>query len=289
MTADELHLLVKSLVPGVHAVVTKAIAGVTERLAALEARVVSVKDGAVGPVGPQGPAGADAAPVTRQQLVDSIREALTVGDGTFVSAIDLKGMVREAVSEHLKAHPPADGKDGRDGIDGVGKDGLGLAGAVITREGTLVITLTDGQTRDLGVVVGKDGAPGVAGRDGLDGVNGADGLGFGDLHMEQLDERTVAFRATRGDQAKEIGTLSVPALIYRGVFREGTTYSVGDSVTWAGALWVARAVTTDKPGEGATAWQLAVKKGADGKTGPQGPQGPQGGRGEKGDPGPRVY
>src|SRR5690606_7468488 len=60
------------------------------------------------------------------------------------------------------------GKDGRDGIDGRdGADGVGVAGAVINRDGELVITLSDGTTRDLGRVVGKDGA---SGRDGADGV-----------------------------------------------------------------------------------------------------------------------
>lgn len=39
------------------------------------------------------------------------------------------------------------------------KDGVGLAGALIDREGNLVLTLTDGSHKDLGKVVGKDAEP----------------------------------------------------------------------------------------------------------------------------------
>ena len=38
-----------------------------------------------------------------------------------------------------------------------GKDGVGLAGSFIDRTGSLILTMTDGSTRDLGVIVGRDG------------------------------------------------------------------------------------------------------------------------------------
>jgi len=68
-------------------------------------------------------------------------------------------------------------------------------------------------------------------------------------------------------------------MIYRNVYREGRTYSVGDAVTWAGSLWHCMAETDAKPGEGNTSWQLAVKRGAngrDGKNGERGMMGPEG-------------
>jgi hypothetical protein len=56
------------------------------------------------------------------------------------------------------------GPTGRDGSDG--KDGVGLAAALINRDGELVVTTTDGQIRELGIVVGRDGRDGVDGKDG---------------------------------------------------------------------------------------------------------------------------
>src|SRR5688572_22429956 len=57
------------------------------------------------------------------------------------------------------------GADGRDGADG--KDGVGLADAFEDSDGRLVLTMTDGRTKALGVIRGKDGEPG---RDGTDGI-----------------------------------------------------------------------------------------------------------------------
>jgi hypothetical protein len=81
--------------------------------------------------------------------------------------------------EALEVRKPESGKDGADGKDG--KDGTGISGAIIDRKGSLILTLTDGSTRDLGCIVGKDGAdgkdgsPGPAGEDGANGKDGADG------------------------------------------------------------------------------------------------------------------
>ena len=52
----------------------------------------------------------------------------------------------------------ADGKDGVNGIDG--KDGLGIVNAEISNKGELIITYTDGTSKNLGVVKGKDGKDG---------------------------------------------------------------------------------------------------------------------------------
>lgn len=77
--------------------------------------------------------------------------------------VDVKALVIEAVA----ALPPA--KDGEPGAKGDvggagpagapglhGKDGVSLAGAMIDRTGALILTLSDGTTRELGHVVGKD-------------------------------------------------------------------------------------------------------------------------------------
>ena len=55
---------------------------------------------------------------------------------------------------------------------------LGIAKVKINSDGELIITYTDGEKENLGVVVGKDGKDGkdgVDGKDGKDGVDGEDG------------------------------------------------------------------------------------------------------------------
>lgn len=65
--------------------------------------------------------------------------------------------------------PPGErGEKGADGTPGVnGKDGragIGVAGGLITQDGRLVLTLSDGTTHEVGAVVGP---PGAKGADGL--------------------------------------------------------------------------------------------------------------------------
>lgn len=139
--------------------------------------------------GVDGQSGKDAEPISKDQIVEAV---LSCGEA-----------IREAVAKHLTDNPPPggiDGKDGipgdpgrdgrdadpvdyesvqkfivdriaefpvpRDGLDGVnGKDGVGVAGGLIDKSGSLVLTLSDGTVRDLGCVVGKDAGPGPAGKD----------------------------------------------------------------------------------------------------------------------------
>ncbi len=145
--------------------------------------------------------------------------------------------------------PGRDGRDGKDGADGkAGADGLH----------------------------GKDGSHGLNGKDG------ADGLGFDDLGVAHDGERLVTLTFTRGEQVKTF-PLTFPVQIHRGVYQVGHTYAKGDGVTWGGSAWVAREATSEKPGDGATAWQMAVRAGREGKEGKVGPAGPAGPRGEKGE------
>lgn len=204
--------------------------------------------------------------------------------------------------EALEARPaPERGEKGEAGpVGAAGRDGVGLAGAVIDRSGVLVLTLTDGTTRDLGVVVGKDGAqgpqgepggkgetgergpagipgadgakgdPGEPGRDGADGkdgrdgLNGRDGFGFDDLTVEQDDERSFKLIFAQGDARKEFPFV-LPVVLDRGVFKAEETYSAGDGVTWGGSYWIAQRETSAKPDTPDSGWRLAVKRGRDGK------------------------
>ncbi len=197
-----------------------------------------------------------------QEAFDAGFEAVKkyVDDGFAALEDRLKAL--ETRAPLLGEQGPA-GKDGADGPAGErgldGKDGVGLAGALIDRDGTLVVTLTDGTAKTLGLVIGKDGAA------GLDGKDGADALGFDDLSIEFDGERDFKFVMVRGEARKEFGPYSMPVLIDRGVWREAE-YKRGDVTSWGGSAWIAQRDTSDKP-ETSDAWRLAVKRGRDGRDG----------------------
>jgi hypothetical protein len=187
------------------------------------------------------------------------------------------------------------GERGEKGLQGA--DGVGLANAVLGKDGQLILTCSDGSIRALGVVVGKDGAPGERGADGIgingkDGKDGQDALGFDDIDVQHDGERTFRFKFVRGERVKEFGPFTVPLVIDRGVYQAGTVYEKGDGVTWAGSYWIAQESTTAKPGEAgmqSRAWRLAVKKGGDGKVGAKGDPGDRGPKGDVGPMGPARY
>jgi hypothetical protein len=52
---------------------------------------------------------------------------------------------------------------------------------------------------------------------------------------------------------------------YCGIWATGQDYVVGNSVTHGGSLWICRKPTHGRPGEDVHGWQLAVKKGRDGR------------------------
>lgn len=174
----------------------------------------------------------------------------------------IRGVVETAVSEAISAIPvPKDGKDGRDGVDGKdglpgergekGECGVGVAGAFIERDGSLAVTLSNGEVKNLGPVCGNDGAP---------GQDGKDGIGFDDLDLVE-DASGLSLKFIKGDTVK---SFPLPVVIDRGVFRDGQTYHKGSGVTWGGRYWIAQETTSDKP-DGGKIWRLAVNKGRDGK------------------------
>lgn len=79
-------------------------------------------------------------------------------------------LVAQEVKKSVEALPKAkDGENGRDGIakDGAkgeaGKDGVGISDGFIDGDGTLILTFSDGRTKTVGRVRGKDGERGPAG------------------------------------------------------------------------------------------------------------------------------
>lgn len=152
------------------------------------------------------------------------------------------------------------------------KDGVNLAGAIIDRQGSLILTLSDGSTRDLGKVVGKDADPvdmDAVERSIVEKVaaipvpkDGVDGVGFDDMNCELRDDG-VYLVWEKGDVIKEA---RLPVPIYRGVWKDGT-YHKGDTVTWGGSTWIAESDPSGKPDAPDSGWRLSVKKGRDGRDG----------------------
>jgi hypothetical protein len=133
-----------------------------------------------------------------------------------------------------------------------------VAGALIDRSGNLVITMSDGTAKDLGLVVGKDGEPGKPGRDGFN---------LEDFDATVMDDGRTVLLSFTGKEMDYKVELGFPVMLYRGVYKEGS-YERGDTVTWAGSLWHCDAQkTAEKPGDGSKDWTLCAKKGRDGKDG----------------------
>ena len=240
--------LAAAMAPVVREVVEKAVsaaeATLLKRIEALEKR--APEKGSDGADGQDGRDGADAPPVSEEQIA-------------------------AAVERYLSVNPPAagaDGQDGKDGADGQpgakgedghdGVDGVGLAGAVIDRAGELNVTLTNGEVRNLGPVVGKDG------RDGVNGERGDAGFSLTDFDTDWRPEEKVLVLRWDAGETSYSHELFVPYVRDMGVWGEGKSYLKGDGVTWAGSFWIAQDDTADKPDVG-KGWRLAVKRGRDGK------------------------
>lgn len=202
------------------------------------------------------PAGVHMVEVERMlaEQVKATVEALPPAQpGKSADPAEIAAMVATEVSRAVADIPPA-------------RDGIGLAGALIDREGCLVVTLTDGSTKALGAVVGKDvDVDAVADMVKAEVAklpvpkDGQDGVGFDDMDLVDLDGDLV-LRFTRGDVVKDF---PLPITTYRGVWVE-RDYQKGASVTFGGSSWIAERATKDKPDTPNCGWRLAVKRGRDG-------------------------
>lgn len=178
---------------------------------------------------------------------------------------DLSGFALKSEVEAVRAAIPAvpEPKDFTPQIDALserldairipeaipGKDGLGIAEVKQNADGELIVKMTSGET----VNAGK--------------VRGADGMGFDDMAVEYDGERTIALVLTRGDRVlrKEI---VLPIVLDRGIWKEGTTYVRGDSISYGGSTFIVQVDETTARPETSKDWRLAVKRGRDGKSDP---------------------
>lgn len=276
MKQSDITLLMKGMAPVIGQFIDKAMLPLVERIAELEQQIADTpkpKDGRDGVDGKDGTNGADgvdgapgkdgkdADPVTGEQIAEAVARYLAENppasgkDGTN----GLDGKDGSPGQDGKNGMPGLDGKDGSDGQNGLdGKDGVGLADAIIDRRGVLVLTMTDGRTKELDVVIGKDGADG---RPGKDGAPGRDGFGFDALDLAE-DEKGVVLRFSQGDVVKDF---ALPVVFDRGVFKEDGSYRKGNGVTWGGSYWIAQKDDPGKPDTPDSGWRLAVKKGQNGK------------------------
>jgi hypothetical protein len=245
--------------------------------AGIEARFADISWPRDGVDGKDGHDGADADPVQiRAMVVEAVAAVPPPQDGHSPTEAEIEPLVSKAVQSAVAAIP-------------VPKDGVGVAGAIISREGTLVLTLSDGTIRALGPVVGRDVDMAQVERQideaiaqipkPKDGRDGIDGLGFEDLTVVHDGERQFTVRFARGEQVREFPFV-IPALLDRGVWRDGA-YAKGDVVTFGGSSWIAQADTTGKP-ELSPDWRLSTKRGRDGKDGTAGKPGERGPEGKPG-------
>jgi hypothetical protein len=192
---------------------------------------------------------ADAAIAEPVQLVeracDKVLEQLSTlkqpEDGKSVTVDDVAPLIRSEIEKAVSALPAP-------------KDGLGLAGAMIDRDGALQITFTNGEVKSLGVVVGKDGE------------DGSDGISLDAFEMEYLPEsHEIAIKAAVGTRVKE---LRYPAGGIRpgGYWREGTKAQSNEAWVHDGSLWIAKTATASKPESRSEDWIIAARKGRDGET-----------------------
>lgn len=218
--------------------------------------------------GPAGAPGKDAEPIDKDVLVKELLAMIPIpadGKGGMAGAPGKDG--RDGVDgqkgvdgkDGLAGANGVDGKDGLRGADGAkGADGLGLAGAMIDRDGALQVTLTNGEVKNLGPVVGRNGA------------DGKDGLSLDGFELEYLPEsHEIAMKATAAGRVKE---LRYPAGGIRpaGYWREGTKAQAGEAWVHDGSLWIAIKSTGAKPMTGLDDWIIAARKGRDGERGAKG-------------------
>lgn len=199
--------------------------------------------------------------------LETLRDGKDGKDGRDVDVKEVKSLLTLMFEPYkIKLETLKDGRDGKDGIDGKdGKDGQS-AYQIAKQYGYNGTELEFAQAQ-----FGKDGVNGRDGKDGAngkDGLDGKDGLGFDDLNVEFDGERTITLNFESGHHCKSF-EFAIPAQIYRGVFKKGATYAIGDTVTDNGSLWTCINPTTERP-LSSEDWQLTVKHGRQGEKGKPG-------------------
>lgn len=91
------------------------------------------------------------------------------------------------------------------------------------------------------------------------GRDGADGFTVDDLDVSLKEGRTLVLALRAGGRVVERSVELEGLPIYRGTFTSGKAYRKGDSVTYGGSTWIAKADTTEAPKGAGDQWQMSVK------------------------------
>jgi hypothetical protein len=215
----DVEQIAEAVFRGVEARIGKALEPLLERLEALESVEI-----------PDVPTAADVA------------RTLLAGD-------EIKTLVDLHVTEAVEQIETVKGDPGEPG-----RDGVGLAGALIDRDGNLVVTLANGEAKNLGPVVGKDGQ---------DGVNGKDGAGLTEL-VRTYDAENHEIVERWGEKELRYPAGGIRPGDY---WREGTKAVAASVWTHAGVAWIAKRDTSEKPSRDSADWQIFANKGRDGHDG----------------------
>jgi hypothetical protein len=78
------------------------------------------------------------------------------------------------------------------------------------------------------------------------------------------DDRTIELAFGSGEQ-RQVASFKWPTVLYRGTHKAGQQYEAGDMVSHQGSGWIAQRATSATPGTPNSGFQLAIKRGKDGK------------------------
>lgn len=214
--------------------------------------------GDVGGPGEKGDKGEDAV-VDYQRIEETIRssmkEQIEKHMADLLTCDEMATVANRLFKAWEAGRPPVkDGKDGADGRDALHLDILPEIVADKAYPRNTYARHKGGIWRSYETTNGERGWECI--------VNGID-----NLSMEQIDERRseAVIRTSDGTVLRRL--FEVPAMIFRGVFKEGSDYTRGDMVAYAGSLWHCDCDTKDKPGDESRTWTLCAKRGRDGKSG----------------------
>lgn len=169
------------------------------------------------------------------EAVSAIPAPKDGSNGTSVTVEDVRPIIEAEIERAVKQIPTP-------------KDGIGMAGSMIDRDGNLIITMTNGETKNLGPVVGKDG------------------VSLESFEMEYLpDTHEVRLTAQAGDVKKSI-TYPAGGIHGKGYWRDGLEAKAGEAWVQGGSLWIAKRNTTDAPSHSSENWFMAARKGRDGES-----------------------
>lgn len=204
--------------------VRREIAPLTERIAILERQLADKPN---------------FAPMVTAAVQEAVKAIPVPKDGESVSIEDVAPLIASEVEKAVAKIP-------------VAKDGIGIAGAMIDREGSLLITTSNGEVKNLGRVEGKDGN---------------DGLSLESFDLEYLPEsHEVEIRAKCGERSKSV-KFYAGGIRAAGYWREGKSVRAGEAWSYGGNTWIAtKDGTKEEPKTGAQDWYLGARRGKDAET-----------------------